>query len=327
MSASLSDGFGRRIDYLRVSITDRCNLRCFYCIPKGAKGFEAKANWLELDEISRIIRAFVRLGVHNVRITGGEPLVRKGLKDFAAQLAQLPNLRDLSLSTNACYLESKATALKAAGINRINVSLDTLQAERFRQITGGDIEPVLKGLEAARVAGLSPIKINMVVMRGVNDDEVEAMLEYCMANDFALRFIETMPVGEGGRNAVDRYISVDEVRRRLSQKYELLPGLLPGGGPARYARIAGTSQHIGFISPMSQHFCPSCNRVRLTVDGTLLLCLGQEHKLELAPLLRQGISDAELEQTLRDVMLLKPERHEFTEKPEQVIRFMSYSGG
>ncbi|HKK14160.1 MAG TPA: GTP 3',8-cyclase MoaA [Gammaproteobacteria bacterium] len=323
----LIDRFGRTIEYVRLSVTDRCDLRCFYCMPKGFRDFQEPDHWLTFDEIERVMGAFARLGVRRVRLTGGEPLVRKGLPDLARRLAALPGVEDLSLSTNCTRMARHATDLHAAGISRINVSLDSLRPERFRQITGGRLDKVMDGLMAASAAGFAPIKINMVVMGGVNDDEVGDMVEFCIEHGFTLRFIETMPMGDTGRSASDHYLDLREVRRRLERRFDLVPGVMPGGGPARYVQVAGTDLRIGFITPISQHFCETCNRVRLAADGTLYMCLGQEHNLALRPLLRGGADDAELEQAIRRAIDLKPERHEFREKPGQVVRFMSMTGG
>lgn len=327
MSQQIADPFGRTIDYVRLSVTDRCDLRCFYCMPKGFKAFEEPEHWLSFDEIERVIRAFTELGTRRVRLTGGEPLVRKDLPQLAARLAALPGLDDLSLSTNATRLARHAEDLHAAGISRINVSLDSLQPERFKQITGGKLEKVIDGLMAARAAGLAPIKINMVAMKGLNDDEFVAMTRFCIEHGFTLRFIETMPMGDTGRQAGDHYLDLQHVRRQLEQAFELIPGVMPGGGPARYVQVAGTDTRIGFITPISQHFCETCNRVRLSVDGTLYMCLGQEHNYALRPLLRAGISDDELKEHIRHAITLKPEKHEFRDRPGQVVRFMSMTGG
>jgi len=324
---ALIDPFGRRIEYLRLSVTDRCDLRCFYCLPKGYKDFSEPDTWLNFDEIERVIAAFTELGTRRIRLTGGEPLVRKNLPELAQRLAALPGLDDLSLSTNATRLGKHAQALKDAGVGRINVSLDTLQPERFRSITGGKLEKTLNGIVAARDAGLAPIKINMVVMKGVNDDEVEDMVAFCLEHDLTLRFIETMPMGETGREASKHYVDLQTVKARLAQHYKLLPGVMPGGGPARYVQVEGTDLRIGFITPISQHFCETCNRVRLSAEGTLYMCLGQEHNFELRPLLRKGIGDDELKDAIREAIALKPERHEFKEKPGQLVRFMSMTGG
>lgn len=323
----MQDQFGRKIEYLRLSVADKCNLRCFYCLPKGFNDFEEPKNWLSFDEIERVVTAFGRLGVSRLRITGGEPLVRKNLSSLAGRLNAISSIEDLSLSTNASLLATQAEALFQSGIKRINVSLDTLRQNRFKEITGGDLSPVLKGLETAKSVGFKPIKINMVVMRDVNDDEIEDMLDYCIKNQFTLRLIETMPMGATGRDAVNHYVDLTQVKKQLEKKYSLIPGVMPGGGPARYMQVQGTDVCIGFITPISQHFCETCNRVRLAVDGTLYMCLGQDHKFELRPLLRQGISDSGLDDAIREAINLKPERHEFNEKPGQVVRFMSMTGG
>lgn len=326
-ASALIDPFGRQVEYVRLSVTDKCNMRCFYCIPQGFTNFEEPENWLRFDEIERLLAAFASLGVRRVRLTGGEPLVRRNLPELAARLSAIDGIEDLSLSTNAALLRQHAGALRDAGVSRINVSLDSLDPERFRQVTRGDLEPVLAGLMEARRVGLSPVKINMVAMKGVNDGEFESMVDFCLENGFTLRLIETMPVGDTGRDAVDRYIDLQEVRARLAKRYELIPDVMPGGGPARYVRVGGTELRIGFITPISQHFCETCNRVRLAVDGTLYLCLGQEDKVEFRPMLRDGASHEELREAIVRALALKPERHEFRERPEQVIRIMSQTGG
>lgn len=323
----LVDNFNRKIEYVRLSVADKCNLRCFYCLPEGHRDFEQPEHWLTFDEIQRIIGAFAELGVGRVRITGGEPLVRKNLPRLVSLLHKIPGIDDLSLSTNASLLANQANALSTAGISRINVSLDSLDEERFRKITGGELSPVLKGLYAARKAGLSPVKINMVAMKGINDDEFEDMVEFCIENHFTLRLIETMPVGDTGRSASDHYLDLQTVRQQLVERFDLVPGIMPGGGPARYMQLRDGSFKIGFITPISQHFCESCNRVRLSVEGTLYLCLGQEDRFELRPLLRAGISDHELKQAIIHAISLKPEKHEFRDKPGQVVRFMNMTGG
>jgi len=325
---SLIDPFGRQIEYLRLSVTDRCDLRCFYCLPKGFKDFHTPDHWLNFEEIERIVRAFAELGLKRLRITGGEPLLRKQLPQLAAQLSAIPNIEDLSLSTNAIQLGKQAAALHAANISRINVSLDSLNTQRFREITnGGKLDKVINGLMVAKHVGFSPIKINMVVMKGVNDNEVEDMLRFCLEHDFTLRFIETMPIGDTGRNAQDHFMDLRIVRERLERKFNLIPGVMPGGGPARYVQVAGSKLRIGFITPLSQHFCETCNRVRLSVDGQLYLCLGQHDKVDLRTPLRQGIRDDELRELVQHAITLKPERHEFNEKPQTIVRFMADTGG
>jgi cyclic pyranopterin phosphate synthase len=326
-SPQLIDRFGRRIDYLRLSVTDRCDLRCNYCLPKGFKGYEEPANWLTFDEIERVVAAFARLGTRRVRLTGGEPLLRRNLPALAGRLAALPGLDDLSLSTNATQLAEQAGALRQAGVRRLNVSLDSLKGERIAAIAGRDVlADVLAGLEAARAEGFAPIKINMVVQAGVNDDEIDAMIDYCRQRDFVLRLIELMPVGDTGRSA--QFADLQPVVADLAARHGLQPGAHEiGGGPARYWRSPGSRFTLGVITPISQHFCATCNRVRLTVDGTLHMCLGQNDSLALRPLLRDGIDDAGLEAAIRNAIELKPERHEFKEQPAKIVRFMSATGG
>jgi cyclic pyranopterin phosphate synthase len=328
MPEQLTDSFGRHIEYVRLSVTDRCNLRCFYCLPGDFRNFSEPDEWLGFDEIERVIAAFASLGVSKIRLTGGEPLIRRGLPDLAGRLARLPGIADLSLSTNAVLLAHQAAALRAAGVRRINVSLDTLRPDRFAAIThGGRLDKVLDGIMAARRAGFAPIKINMLALKGINDDEFEDMVEFCLEHDFTLRFIETMPVGATGRAATRHYLDLQEVKRRLASRFSLIPGAMPGGGPARYMQVAGTRLRIGFITPISRHFCATCNRVRLSADGTLYLCLGQDYRYDLRALLRSGADSAQLKAAIVQALVLKPERHEFREKPRQVIRFMSMTGG
>ena len=325
--SKLIDRFGRHIDYLRLSVTDRCDLRCSYCMPEGFRDFEEPEHWLTFDELERLIGIFARIGVGRVRITGGEPLLRRNLPELAGRLSALPGLRDLSLSTNATQLDRHADALKQAGISRINVSLDSLKAERFAKICGRDsYSKVMSGLLAAKSAGFAPIKINMVAMKGENDDEIDNMVEFCHEHGFILRLIEAMPMGDTGRNT--QYLDLQPIADRLKHKYGLIEHSTPlGAGPARYLGSADGQFNVGFITPISQHFCATCNRVRLSVDGTLYMCLGQEERYEFRPLLRGGARDAEIEAAIRDAIELKPERHEFREQPLKLVRFMSMTGG
>ncbi|MDD5395114.1 MAG: GTP 3',8-cyclase MoaA [Thiothrix sp.] len=328
MGKGLVDPFGRTISYLRVSVTDRCDLRCFYCMPEHFHDYTVPDNWLTFDEIERVTGAFATLGVSRIRLTGGEPLVRKGLPELAGRLSALPGITDLSLSTNANRLAQDAQTLKQAGITRLNVSLDSLQPRRFQLITKGKLGKIMDGLMAAKAAGFAPIKLNMVVMKGINDDEVLDMVEFCLEHRFTLRFIETMPMGETGRSTSDsHYLSLQTVKARLAERYNLLPSIMDGGGPAQYFTIGNTGLRIGFITPISQHFCETCNRVRLGVDGTLYLCLGHEHSVALRPLLRAGISDRELQATIQQALALKPLQHVFNNGHSQVMRFMSMTGG
>ncbi|HUW29238.1 MAG TPA: GTP 3',8-cyclase MoaA [Sulfuriferula sp.] len=323
---NLTDRFGRRIEYLRLSVTDRCDLRCSYCMPEGFKGFEEPAHWLTFDEIERLLGAFARLGLKRVRITGGEPLLRRDLPALAARIASLPGIEDLSLSTNATRMDKHAAALKAAGVTRLNVSLDSLHAGRIEAVTGRDVlHRIMAGLTSAQQAGFTPIKINMVAMRGVNDDEIDDMVAFCMERNFVLRLIEAMPMGDTGRNT--QYLDLQPVKARIQKRFGLVDTTFQGGGPARYLGSPDGQFSVGFITPISQHFCASCNRVRLAVDGTLYLCLGQEEKFEFRPLLRGGATDAELGNAICAALELKPERHEFLEQPNKIVRFMSATGG
>jgi cyclic pyranopterin phosphate synthase len=324
--ASLTDRYQRNIEYLRLSVTDRCDLRCAYCMPEGFKGYEEPDHWLNFDEIERLVAAFARLGVKRLRLTGGEPLLRKDLPELAGRLSALPGIEDLSLSTNATQLAKYAESLKRNGVSRINVSLDSLRRDRIEQITGRDcLDRILAGIMAGKKAGFAPIKINMVALQGVNEDEIDTIVAFCLEHEFILRFIESMPIGSTGREA--QFLDLQPVKQRLQERFGLVEGMLPGGGPARYLKSVDGKFSVGFITPISQHFCETCNRVRLAVDGTLYTCLGQEEKFEFRPLLRGGITDSELEDAIREAISLKPERHEFREEPCKIVRFMSSTGG
>jgi cyclic pyranopterin phosphate synthase len=322
----LIDRFNRRIDYLRLSVTDRCDLRCHYCLPKGFRDFAEPAEWLTFHEITRIVKVFGELGVRHLRLTGGEPLLRKNLSGLVRGIRQLQLFDDISLSTNATQLAQQAHELYEAGVSRLNISLDSLDRACVQTITGRDsLKSIMAGLDAAVAAGFSPIKINMVVM-AENADEVPAMAEFCIARGFVLRLIEAMPMGATG--AAAEFINVSKLREKLIMQFNLIAQTAHiGGGPAQYWQTADGQGSVGFITPKSQHFCDTCNRVRLSVEGTLYLCLGQNDKIELHPLLRNGASDDELRTAILAGINLKPERHEFNEKPQQVLRFMSKTGG
>jgi len=322
----LTDQFGRRIDYVRLSVTDRCDLRCSYCMPEGFKGFEEPDHWLNFDEIEHLIGAFARLGVRRIRLTGGEPLLRRNIVELAGRIAALPGIDDLSLSTNATQLDKHARALKAAGVTRLNVSLDSLQQARVEKINGRDVlARVMAGLAAAQDAGFDPIKLNMVALRGTNDDEIDAMVAFCMERGFVLRLIEAMPMGATGRNA--EFLDLQPVKERLRAQFDLIETTFPGAGPARYLGTPDGRFNVGFITPISQHFCETCNRIRVSVDGTAYMCLGQDESFDFRPLLRAGCSDAELDAAILQAINLKPARHEFREAPNKILRFMSMTGG
>ena len=324
---ALIDGFNRRIDYVRVSVTDRCDLRCQYCMPEDFKGFEEPANWLKHEEMARIIGVFVNLGVRKIRLTGGEPLTRRGVSSLAAMVSAMPGVTDLAMSTNGTRLARHAAELRAAGVRRLNVSLDTLDAATFKEITRRDVLPdVLEGLSEARRVGFDSIKVNCVVHSGTPEEEVARVLEYTLAQGFILRLIETMPMGDSGRQY--RHVDLNEMGARLAQRFNLISTVAHRGpGPARYWATPEDIPALGVITPMSQHFCESCNRVRIGVDGTLYLCLGQENKVALGAALRAGADDAELERLILEGIANKPERHEFSTAPGRIIRIMAQTGG
>lgn len=322
---TLTDRFGRRIEYLRLSVTDRCDLRCAYCIPEGFKGFEEPEDWLTFGEVERLLGLFAGLGLKRVRFTGGEPLLRRNVVDLARRVAALPGIEDLSLSTNATQMDRHAHALKAAGVTRLNISLDSLRPDRVERINGRPVlDQILAGIEASRAAGFGPIKINMVAMQE-NADEIDAIVGYCMERGLVLRLIEVMPMGETARRM--GYLDLQPVKEQLRSRFGLVDAVFPGGGPARYLASPDGRFTVGFITPISQHFCDTCNRVRLTVDGVLHLCLGQEDRFEFRPLLRGGASDAEITEAIRHAIDRKPERHEFNEAPQKLVRFMNTTGG
>lgn len=323
----LIDSSARHISYIRISVSDRCDLRCSYCLPKGFKAFSEPAHWLSFDQIVRVAATFARLGVRRIRLTGGEPLVRRDLSSLAARLAQLNGIEDLSLSSNATQLARHAQALFQAGVRRLNISLDSLTRQTIAKICGIDcLDKILDGLQVAQQVGFRAIKINMVPILGVNEHEVLAMAEFCQRHGFILRLIEAMPMGSTGQAVHGAPLA--PILAQLCAAFDLgHDERTLGGGPARYWTSRDQSFTLGLITPLSQHFCAQCNRVRLAVDGTLYPCLGQEQRLELAPLLHAKASDAELESALYHAIALKPPRHEFVDKPKQIVRFMSVTGG
>ena len=323
----LTDPFGRTVDYLRISVTDRCDLRCTYCLPKGFKGFAVPKDWLTIEETARVAAAFARLGTKRFRLTGGEPLLRKGLTELAAEISRQPGVEDISLTTNGTRLGQQARALRAAGVRRLNISLDSLRRDCVASITGSDCLPqVLEGITAAKEAGFERIKINMVPLKGINDTDLDDMVAFCIKHGFILNLIEAMPMGATGQ--MHAKVNLQPVLEDLRRKFSLTPfeGRI-GGGPARYWHNGSSGFTLGLITPMSQHFCATCNRVRLSATGNIHLCLGQEDKVPLRALLRGGCTDAELDQKIRDAIALKPEKHEFVENPKTIIRIMALTGG
>jgi cyclic pyranopterin phosphate synthase len=327
----LVDRYGRTITYLRVSVTDRCDFRCTYCMSENMQ-FLPKKEVLSFEEVDRIVSAFVSRGVKKLRLTGGEPLVRRDIMELVARLGTYlgEGLEELTLTTNGSQLRRHAKGLADAGVRRLNVSLDTLDEKRFAEITRrGRIADVLDGIDAASEAGLQ-IKINMVAMRGINDHEIEPMLHWAHSRGFALTLIEGMPLGDVGMDRVDAYLPLKEMRERLMQKFTLEPTSHRSGGPARYDRVRETGGILGFITPMSHNFCESCNRVRLTATGQLYMCLGQEDMVDLRQAIREGGPDA-LDAALGRAMILKPKGHDFMLDRDHtgpaVTRHMSVTGG
>jgi len=330
----LIDQFGRTVDYIRLSITDRCDFRCVYCMAEEMT-FLPRDEVLSLEECARLVRVFVGLGVTKVRITGGEPLVRKNALWLFEEVGKLQGLKELVLTTNGSQLESQAVALKKAGVKRINISIDSLKPENFKKITRiGNLNKVLAGLQASIDAGFEGIKINTVLMRGSNDDEAADLVQFAINQKIDISFIEEMPLGEVDHTRESTFVSNADTLELLKSKYTLLPSTETTGGPARYWRVAnsdGTSHtKIGFISPHSHNFCESCNRVRITCKGELYLCLGQEDKVDLMPLLREYPNDdAPLIAAIIGSMSIKPKGHDFDLRRAEpaVVRFMSHTGG
>lgn len=326
---TLKDSFNRQIDYLRISITDKCNLKCIYCMPeKGLKPF-ARKDILTNDEILRIVRIAGKYGVRQVRLTGGEPLLRDELISLIAGIKQA-GIQDLSITTNGQRLAGMAGALRKAGLDRVNISLDTLNAERYRDMTrGGDIQKVWEAVAEAEKAGLSPVKINMVPVRGVNDDEVSRFAALTLYKDVHIRFIEFMPIGNRATWNPDAYLSKDEIMERASSAGKLVKLPFKGGGPSRNYRIEGAQGMIGFISAMSDCFCGSCNRLRLTAIGKLRPCLFSEMTVDIKTPLRNGASEEELENLYRSAVLSKPARHAIQEgvSLQPALSPMSQIGG
>ncbi len=322
----LSDSFQRPIDYLRISVTDRCNLRCVYCMPAEGIDLLAHEDVLSYEEIYRVATAAAELGIKKVRVTGGEPLVRIGLSGLIEMLAQIDTIDDIALTTNGILLARYADELKVAGLRRVNISLDTLKPEKFRLITrGGDLDSVLEGIEAAGTAGLNPIKINVVVMAGSNDDELTDFACKTVDDGWHVRFIEHMPFNS--EMASSSFVSVNEVRKRLASLGELEPCTFKGNGPAKYYRLPQAKGTIGFITPVSEHFCFHCNRLRLTADGKLRPCLLSEQEIDLRQPLRQGISAEELKKLIKRAVDSKPQKHKLAEGLVPRNRPFSQVGG
>ncbi|WP_411726653.1 GTP 3',8-cyclase MoaA [Methyloglobulus sp.] len=326
----LIDRFGRKVDYLRISITDRCDFRCVYCMSEEMT-FLPREHVLSLEELYFIAQAFAELGVKKIRVTGGEPLVRRGALELLQNIGRIDSLHELVLTTNGSQLERMALPLKKTGVKRINISLDTLDAGKFKAITRtGDLQQVLRGIDAARNAGFERIKINSVILKDKNHLEVVSLLQFAVDKGIDISFIEEMPLGMVSQH--DRsssYYSSDCIKADLAAHFSLIASTEKTGGPSVYYKVQGTQIRVGFISPHSANFCGSCNRVRLTVEGQLLLCLGNEHSVDLKQVIRSYPGDMDiLKQAIVDAMLIKPEKHEFNIHEQPVIlRHMSVTGG
>ena len=311
----LIDPFKRQITYLRVSVTDHCNYHCHYCRDENHKTQTHKTEILSFEEIARIVNIFAQMGVTKVRLTGGEPLLRKDILQLIKMLKEIPNLTDIPLSTNAHLLANKAIQIKENGVNRLNISLDTINSKRHKDITrGGDLKTVIKGIDAAIKAGIQPIKINTVVMNGINEDEIEDMIEFAISKNIDIRFIETMPIGVAGIDAVDKHYPEAKIIQRIKNKYNnklIIKKSKQTDGPAKSWLIAGSKTHVGTISAVSNNFCASCNRVRLTAKGDLILCLGQENSVSIKEAIRANMTDEQIKQLIIQAIMKKPEKHFF----------------
>ena len=326
----LTDQFNRKINYIRISVTDRCDFRYIYCMSEQMK-FLPKKELLTLEEINRIASIFISMGVEKIRITGGEPLVRKNIDTLFNNLSKNKDLKELTLTTNASQLMKKAEMLKASGIERINISLDSLNPLNFKKMTRtGDLSNVLDGIEHAINIGLKQIKLNTVIMRGINDHEIFDLVEFAIKKNIDISFIEEMPLGDTAFSRKSTFTSNDEVLKKIKANYLIDKIDYRTGGPAEYWQILGTKSRIGLISPHSHNFCEECNRVRISCKGELFLCLGQDDKIELMPLLREyPNNDQPIKDAILNSMKIKPKSHEFNleQNKPAVVRFMSHTGG
>lgn len=326
----LSDAFARPIEYLRISVTDKCNLRCVYCMPEGGLPWLQRNEILSYEEIARIVEAAASVGVRTIRLTGGEPLLRPDLERLVAMIARVDGIEDIALSTNGLLLEEQLPALVRAGLGRVNISLDTLRSNRFEAIARRPgLDRVVRGIDAALALGLAPVKINCVVMRGRNDDEVTDFAEFARRRAIAVRFIEAMPVLAYAEAQREEYVPADELLERLRAVGDLEPVTGPAGnGPARYFAFPGSLGTIGVITPLSHDYCNRCNRIRLTADGRLRLCLFGDYHVDLRTPLREGATTQALAAILERSMLIKPERHHLRlGEPASRMRALSEIGG
>lgn len=329
-TTQLIDKFNRRINYIRLSVTDRCDFRCVYCMDERMR-FMPRAQLLTLEELALVGQAFVELGVTKIRLTGGEPLVRKNILQLIQTLGNLAGLKELVLTTNGSQLPKMAQSLQAAGIKRINISLDSLKPDRFQELSRMDkLEVVLRGIEAAIQAGFQRVKINTVILKNRNHDEVIDLTQFAIQHGIDISFIEAMPIGIiGDHNRAETFYSNDQIRQDLKQAFTLIPTTETTGGPARYYQIIDTHTRVGFISPHSHNFCETCNRVRVTTEGRLLLCLGQENAVDLRRIIRAHPGEIEpLKQAIVRAIDMKPKGHDFNlERSTQILRHMNVTGG
>ena len=330
MTSQLTDQFNRTINYIRISVTDRCDFRCIYCMAEKME-FLPKTQLLSLEEIDRIASIFISLGVEKIRITGGEPLVRKNIDSLFSSLSKNKGLKELTLTTNASQLKKKALMLKSSGVKRINISLDSLDPLTFKKMTRtGVLEDVLKGIEHAVEVGFEKIKLNTVLMKGINDHELFELIDYAIKHGLDISFIEEMPLGSTDFDRKVTAVSNNDVLEKIKDKYSVKSISLSTGGPAKYWQVEGSNTRVGLISPHSHNFCEDCNRVRISCKGELFLCLGQEEKIELMPLLRNHLHDDQpIKDAIINSMKIKPLSHEFNlnQSKPAIVRFMSHTGG
>lgn len=319
----MKDQYGRKINYMRLSITDLCNLRCVYCMPEEGIEKRHHVKNLSFEEMVDLVKAGVALGIDKIRLTGGEPLVRHGIVELVREIGEIPGIKDLTMTTNGILLPKYAKDLKAAGLNRVNISLDTFDPEKYHKITRwGHVEDVLAGIEAAKEAGLDPIKINVVLIKGFNDNEIETFVNYTKDNPVDVRFIELMPLGEGSDYAEHQYISNDEVLKRVPELQPFVED--EKSGPAEYYQLPGAKGHVGLINPISKHFCKECNRIRVTTDGKIKPCLHSDYEIDVLALRKEGKT---YEEILLKAIKDKPEKHHIDENERQLLRNMNEIGG
>jgi len=326
---SLVDPFGRAVNYLRLSVTDRCNLRCTYCMAEDMT-FLPRQQILSLEELRDVATAFVDLGVKKIRLTGGEPLIRRDIIKLVSAIASLPSLDEVTMTTNGMLLSKMSQPLKDAGLGRINISIDSLKTDRFKDLTRvGDLDLWHNGIKAAKKAAFDKIKLNTVILAGFNDDEVLDLARYAVDNDMDISFIEEMPLGViSSHERSKTQVTSEQVREQLEREFSLVDSVETTGGPSRYMQVVGSTSKIGFISPMSNNFCSSCNRVRMTAEGRFLLCLGNEHSMDLRQVMRSHPGDSELLRAkIVEALKNKPERHHFDANRTDIVRFMNMTGG